>query len=98
MEEHQKNTVQSFVLVEPTAKKQRKETVNGTPVAKSLKIDEQKLCKGVESDILKHIKDVNDALNEKSPEKDEVVLHCESIVPQLRSLQIKKFRQLKKGD
>ena len=41
------------------------------------------LAKGL--NILKHIKDVNDALNEKPAEKDrdEVVLYCDSIVPQL---------------
>ncbi len=51
----------------------------------------------IENEILKHMKSVDDALNEKSPEidKDEVVLFSESLVPQLRNLPIKKFRLLK---
>ena len=61
------------------------------------RIEDEKPRKGVENEILKHIKDVNDALNEKTSEKDtdEVALYCNSIVPQLRSLPIKKFRKLK---
>ena len=97
---------ESFVLIEPTAKKQklssatsdgRKETFNETSAYRTPRTEEQKAKKSVENEILKHIKDVNDALNEKPSEKDidEVVLYCNSIVPQLRSLPIKKFRQLK---
>eukprot|EP00795_Rhopilema_esculentum_P009904 gene9904-18502_t len=81
VEEHQNNVEeppspspnQSLVLVEPTAKKQWKEAGNRIPAAKSQKIDEQKLSKGVENDILKHFKDVNDALNEKPPVTDLTV-------------------------
>ena len=97
---------ESFVLIEPTAKKQKlsspnsdghKETFKEAPANRMPKIEDEKPRKGVENEILKHIKDVNDALNEKTSEKDtdEVALYCNSIVPQLRSLPIKKFRKLK---
>ena len=61
------------------------------------RIEEHKLSKGFENELLKHIKDVNDALNEKPAEKDrdEVVLYYDSIVPQLRSLPVKKCQRLK---
>ena len=67
------------------------------PVNKMPRAKDEKPRKGVENEILKHIKDANDALNEMPSEKDtdEVAPYCNSIVPQLLRLPIKKFRKLK---
>ena len=90
----------------PTTKKQKlsnerigneKEAFSTTPTTKKQKTSNQKIGNDVETEILKHIESVNDALKETPSEKDrdEVVLFCEGLVPQLRSLPIKKFRRLK---
>ena len=94
------------VIATPATKKQKisneriaseKEAFSSTPKAKKQKMPNQKIGNDVETEILKHIESVNDALKENPSEKDrdEVVLFCDGLVPQLRSLPTRKFRRLK---
>ena len=65
-----------------------------TPVAKKQKVSKNV---NIETGILKHIENVSNSLNDKPSEKDpdEVVLFCESLIPQLRGLDTRKFREVK---
>ena len=85
----------SFTMEEPeTPKSDGSKITSSTPAAKRQKWSQQN---DIDTDILKHIESVDTVLHQKPMEKerDEIVLFCNSLVPKLRSLAIKTFRQLK---